>query len=274
MKNTIISLLCEGPHDVAFLSKVLKTNGFKSNESSKLKDYPQPISDLIINETKKTNVNELNIQEVRSSLIPSSTLKKDSIYLFLYSLGGDTKRENRINFLKDLITLIPAEGEFTPYPDFELGLIYFFDSDDKGISSRVQSINSEIESIIGSKPFTDHEQVSIIENVKVGCFIFTKSDEDLGKLEDIILPLMRENNEVIFDQASHYIDTHFVSKRCSGRFDKSKSTIGISGQLQKSGSSNVVCIAATDYLTPEKISTNTTCNKIIAFVNKFISIES
>lgn len=268
-KNIIISILCEGPHDVAFVSKILKTNGFSTNENLKLKEYPQPISDLIINETKKTNVKELNIQEVRSSLIPSSTLQRDSTYLFIYSMGGDNKKEARVNYLQNLITLVPAEGEINPYPDFNLGLVYFFDSDDKGIEARVQSINSEINSITGVSPFTGHEQIEVVDKLKIGCFIFTQLDNEFGKLEDILLPLMKRENEVIFDNAEKYIDDHLVQERCRGKFDRGKSTIGISGQLQKSGASNVVCISASDYITTKKINDDPTCLRIISFIEGF-----
>jgi hypothetical protein len=35
MDIQIIIALCEGPHDVAFLNKIFKTQGFVSNEKSK-----------------------------------------------------------------------------------------------------------------------------------------------------------------------------------------------------------------------------------------------
>ena len=56
MATQIITVLCEGPHDVAFITKILKTIGFKSNESTKLGEYPPPMNAILQNEVIKMNV--------------------------------------------------------------------------------------------------------------------------------------------------------------------------------------------------------------------------
>ena len=65
MTTKLITVLCEGPHDVAFINRVLKTKGFKSEEAIKLKEYPKPMNELFIQEIKKTNIEELNFTEVK-----------------------------------------------------------------------------------------------------------------------------------------------------------------------------------------------------------------
>ena len=82
MSTQIISVLCEGPHDVAFITKILKVNGFKSNDLAKLAEFPSPMNDLFKTEATKTNIEELNFAELRQTLLPSATLKKGNIYLF------------------------------------------------------------------------------------------------------------------------------------------------------------------------------------------------
>ena len=80
MAVQIIAILCEGPHDVEFISRILKHNGYSSNDKLKIKDFPVPINGLLKTEASKTNVEDLNLQEVRQVLLPSSTLKIDSNY--------------------------------------------------------------------------------------------------------------------------------------------------------------------------------------------------
>ena len=68
MAKQIITILCEGPHDVAFICRILKTTGFKSNESTKIGDYPTPFDQLLVNEASKTDIEQLNLSELRRNL--------------------------------------------------------------------------------------------------------------------------------------------------------------------------------------------------------------
>lgn len=139
-----------------------------------------------------------------------------------------------------------------------------------GINSRIDDINSEIDEVFKIRPFIDNGEVKLVEGLRLGSYIFSKEKTDLGKLEDIIMPLMRMGNEKIFDNAELYLKEHVDEARCKVKYDHQKSTIGLCGQLQKSGSSNVVCIGQTDYLTNEKILNDVTCKSILEFVNRFI----
>lgn len=269
--NKILTILCEGPHDVSFLTKLLKSIEFRSHDKTKIQNFPQPFKDLIINSVKETNIEELNIQEIRSTFIPSDILIKDNSFVFLYSMGGDTRKDIRSKFINSLLDLIPEKGEISPYDEFEVSIFLLLDADDKGVESRLDTINSELEEIFDERPFDKENSSKTIQGMKLGFSIFTKVNENYGKLEDIILPLMKQNNEEIFDSAEEFFDKYFSEERCKKKYDKSKSVICISGQLQKSGASNVVCIAQTDYLDSEKIRNDKSCQKIIEEINKFIA---
>ncbi len=300
MPTQIIIILCEGPHDVAFICRILKVNGFRSNESVKLGSYPKPINDILKSEFEKTNVEELNLQEIRNSLLPSNTLILDEKHVFLYSMGGDSKRVVRQNLLKTFRSLIPDEGEISAIPEnTNLSILYFLDSDEKGVQQRLLEINEEIIEALDEVDFNlfeSNSEIKLVSKLKLGSFIFTGEDNNLGKLEDILNPLMRSENEVMFDEATLFIDNHFnderlfplkitltdgniVENRSTRRgdrfnFDKGKSLIGIAGQIQNSGSSNVVCIQKSDLLTHEKISNSRKCQEIIIFLDSFINFDT
>ncbi len=268
MATQIIALLCEGAHDVEFLSRILKCNGFNSNDGLKIKEYPEPINNLLKTEATKTNVDDLNLITVRQVLLPGATLIKDDTYFLLYALGGDQKKEIRKQLVSDFYMLIPKENEISSLPEgTSLGVIYFLDSDDKGIAARILEINSEVNAIIGIEPFASHKEIYNHSGLKLGAYIFTGDDNDKGKLEDVLMPLMRKDNDDIFINANTYLEKHFQDKRKAQKYDKDKSIIGVVGQLQISGASNTVCIKKSDYLSKEKINADQKCIEIVGYIN-------
>ncbi len=280
MAIQLITIFCEGPHDVAFLTKILKSGGFKSNDKLKVGEFPLPYSQLLETEAKKSNVIDLNLQELRNTIMPSATLQKEDSFLFFYSMGGESRKDKRQKLLSAINSFIPkSKSEYSTLPENTvLSVLYFFDADNKGVSNRLVEIGKEINEIIneiGEKTFIKNgHKVSLFEDtLNVGTYIFYKQGEDTGKLEDILVPLMKLNNDKIFEDAERFIDENHNVARCrANNFDKKKSLVSTVGQLQKSGGSNVVCIGQTDYLTSEKIKANAQCIEITGFFNSFISI--
>jgi hypothetical protein len=104
------------------------------------------------------------------------------------------------------------------------------------------------------------------------------------------MPLMIKDNEDIFNKANDYLllknenrlrklkifheNENIVEKRTSKKmtFDLKKSAIGVAGQLQNSGKSNVVIIKDCDYITLEKIQNSDECCRILAFFEKLLNI--
>ena len=299
MPTQIIVALCEGPHDVSFICKILKSNGFVSNEHLKINQFPQPMDRLMAQEVVKTDVQELNLQEVRKGFLPTHTLQKGDVYVFLYSMGGDGKKVPRQSILQSLAITVRQEGEIKKdriADDTELSVLYFFDADAQGIPARLAQVNTEVREVIATIQadiFNANATYAIHEGIKLGCCIFTGADNATGKLEDILVPLMRDGNEDIFNDADGYLQKHFSDARLfplklntaanpitearsnkqgdKFKYDQNKSLVCVAGQLQKSGTANTVCISFADYLTLAKIQGNAKCQEIITFVNNVIN---
>lgn len=149
--------------------------------------------------------------------------------------------------------------------------------------------------MIGSIPdneFTSNGSFGLYEGIKLGCYIFAGDNNNTGKLEDILLPIMNENNTEIFEGANKFLtDFHsderlfplklnfteegVVEERSQKakdkyKYDRNKSLIGTIGQLQQSGGANTVCIGFTDYLTLNKIQMSEKCQAILKFLDDFI----
>lgn len=271
MGTKVIAVLCEGPHDVAFLTKLLKLTGLKVCEGTKLKDFPSPMDQILTTEATKANVEELKLSEINYALLPSGVLKneEDSSFFFLYALGGDSRKDKRNRILSTLMDSVPQKGEVTELiSDTKICIAYFLDSDDKGVEKRLNEITQEIRIVLdsGEISITENGQITTFNGLQIGGYVFRK-DEDRGKLEDILLPLMQTDNEKIFEDAKNYIETHYEVKRVKKKknFNEDKAIIGIAGQLQKSGTSNNVIISQTDYITLDKVNEDTKCQEIISF---------
>lgn len=270
MANNIIIGLCEGPHDVAFLHKILKSNSFKTSQNIKLAEYPRPMNQLMVEEVKKTNINELNLQTARSVLLPGSVLRKENNFVFLYSLGGDTRKEIRQTILKRLISLLPKDGKYEVIPnDTSINLLYFFDADEKGENTRYNEVKEEVIQILKDSTFDDETRLLKFNELLLGCYIFS-NDDGKGKLEDLLIPLMSTGNEEIFKKANEFYEQFYDEVRGKKGADKKKAIIGVSGQLQKSGSTNTVIIGQSDYINSAKIKESSKCSSIIHFFEKFI----
>lgn len=276
----IISVFCEGPHDIAFLTKLLKAADYQSNDGSKINDYPTPINKLLLAEANKSNLQDLNLQTIKQTTLPLTSLKKDNNYLLFYALRGDQKRAERISYLRKIKKLLPTPNEIIRLPpNTKLSVLYFFDADEKGKTDRISSINAEIREVFdnlsASTRLTTENPINIDKHLSLGAYIFTQPNTETGKLEDLIEPLMREGNETIFSAAEQFINDHHDARRCTrNNFNRQKSIIGVSGQLQKSGVSNFDCIRQTDYLTKEKLLSHEECKKIIALFNALITTST
>lgn len=293
--NELITVFCEGPHDVAFIYRIFKSLGYKSNDSCKIGAFPMPFNDLMKQETEKSNVENLNLQEVRRGFLPTRTLKKENKFIFLYSVGSDTKQAPRQEMLRKLFNFIPAEDEFPVLPEgTKLSVIYLFDADERGVIARLNYVNREINAIIETEErvnFIENGTYQIANEIRFGTYIFTGEDDNTGVLEDILIPLMNVDNEEIFEFAGFFINEYFDDarlfplkiktnnttplieenrssrKKDKYKFDNKKSLVGVVGQLQCSGKANTVCISDSDYITLLKIQTNRKCIEISNFLN-------
>lgn len=271
MQTQIITILCEGPHDVAFLTKILKTTGFVSHERVTLDEYPVPFNSFLINSTIKVNVSELNLQEVRQVLLPSNVLKFENTYLFLYSMGSISKVCNNQEILKSLLAFVSKEGEIPRLPqETKLGIVYFIDADNDGVTANLKKLNDGLMSIFNKVIFQVHNEIVHIDGVQLGNFIFTGDDGETGNLEDILIPLMKEGNEKIFEDAFDFLTYHSNNLENQRDYDLGKGTIGTVGQLQKSGMANAVIIGQTNYITQEKVGKSEKCQEINHFFSRYV----
>ena len=278
--------LCEGPHDVAFLYRILRVNGLQKY-SKPIGEFPAPLDDYFTKEAAGEDLERLKLEQVRNRRLPSEVLAYgDDALVLLYAIGGDSKAAIRQKLLQDIGSMYgrdPLEKKIGTGATAECSILYFFDADQRGTETRLREIRRELSGILrqevslsGRPPRYRHAN-----SITYAAHIFAEAGEPTGKLEDILLPLMRQDNEEIFRHAEDYVRLHDPErlprlkirlengqltekrdKKEKGEYHRDKSIIGVAAQLQNSGSTNAVCIKHSDYLNRNKIVSDPSCQEI------------
>ncbi len=296
----IVFVLCEGPHDVAFLSRLLSADGYLKYRQP-LSKFPKPLDGWMTQISRNLSIEDLSLDRMYDDIkavLPSNAMlneEKDQLIL-LYSMSGDSHEERRnkvISTLKSWSQPPVEEKEFSLMEECSeignnYGLIVIFDADDMGVNSRIEEAKANlckyfpiVESITKNGEITYPDEI-----IKIGIYIFADPSTKKGTLESILLPLMRHDNESMFDDAKDYLSKHHDDTRLKSlifkktpegiietrdkknKFHPIKSIMGVVGQLQNSGTSNTVCIEKADYITLEKIQKDSICQDILQMFSK------
>jgi len=268
-------VMVEGPHDGAFISKVMKVNGY-STFSKPINEYePKMMAEYLKGQYKNAPVGELNLQSVRQQILfPSYALTSGDEIILIFHMGGDSRVDRRTRLVKDLrdFFLSPASRSTGVVTNQDtLTFIYEFDADQSGVDERLKQANDEIGNLdAGFSGFQANASYVVSNGIRWGVYVFAKEDGK-GKLEDIILPMMEEGNEDIADCAKDYVDrrasfTLFQKEKPTKHPEKAR--IGVMGQLQKAGSAIPAIIEQSAYLTDEKIRKSPICMDIFNFLAK------
>lgn len=281
MRVTIV--MCEGPHDVAFMSRIMHADGYHTYNEV-INDYPAFVSKFIKGFIIKGSLSDLNLKAARGGLfLPSFSLFKDENLLLLYQLQGDSKKDGRRVIVSDFDLLFTQSIAVTSgllTADDSLSVVYVYDADNKGVGKRINEINSEL-----SEFLNPDKKMSVVQagfdyyhGIKYGAYVFHIPDDadGHGRLEDMVVPLMSQSNSDIRNDVDILVGRRETrqyglfsekSKKKDKDFDTQKATIGIMGQLQKSGSPNATIIEQSSFITDEQILNDKACIEIISFVN-------
>ncbi|RCH56415.1 hypothetical protein DJ568_00715 [Mucilaginibacter hurinus] len=271
----LLIVITEGAHDVAFLYKLFRY-GIKSTDvtAKKINEFPEPLKSLFISTFKNYEYENSNL--FGRPEIPTILRHEDkNIFILLYAAGGDSK----IHIWKDLIQKFQDLYYSPDLPtQLTISLSLMFDADKLGLKKRQEYLVARFSSLIPELTGIDVENNSNIISSKEfkQCCIYTFCNEDgFGNLEDIVLPLMKQDNDVMFGDAEGYLKKNIdtarpTSKKFTDNFDLNKSIIGIAGQLQFSGIANNNIIKQCDYINEEKINNHPKCEELLIVLRKLI----
>jgi hypothetical protein len=290
MAYKVILALLEGPHDVAFVYRILKENGFNSTKKI-IKDLPSPLDKYLSNPRQflSASFDNLKVGAVRLASFPMEVLEKGENTILLFPTGGVTQSEIRKKIISQFnaIKELGNEGSADNEKELSISILYLLDAENDGLSFRLRAIENEIKEAMEiteqNLEFTNASFLKV-DDIDFGVYIFTEPEKEIGRLEDILLPLMRLNNDDIFDHAHTFLnkvnefnlfngktnhnDVMKISKVDNQKFNYEKSLISAAGQLQTSGKSNVQVIREGSFLSKEKILGESNCIEIAKFIEK------
>lgn len=259
----VIIAICEGQHDVAFLSRVLLVNGF-SLEDKKIGQLPIPFNKRFEAELSEVRVpdRKLGFQTPGPNL-PSASFKKDDRLVFVHNLNGDGRAIERQKLIKMYRELSGNDDFSTQIP---YRFLYFFDADEIGIYQRLTEIHEEVG--LDDTITLSNGSVVTFDEVEWGGYIFHDIETDVGTLEDLLLSHFDNKVESLKSSIETFLGINRLEEERTKRlifdgnqetytgrskyYDK-KSILGVFGQLQFSGVSNAVLINQTDFLRAEDI---------------------
>ena len=295
--NKIVIALCEGPHDTAFLYRVLRSDCYQLF-SDKIDELPNVVTQFIKQGYRKIDTLEtLKLDALRNYNIPNKILHKGNTLVLLYAMGGDSeKMENskRLALVKEYTSTLMSSNddvkEFNPFDEdgfstnqVEYSFLFFYDADEDA-SKQIKKSNDYLKELEIEEKLT-HNQYIKNENINYGCFIFSE-DGTKGALENIMFKVIEtKENQVLLEKAKEYFNLcdqdrypkkrsikyqnntckEYAKKKKTSKIYEKKSILGIIGQLQNSGASNVVTIEHSDYIKLEKDSIPTSIQEIIDF---------
>lgn len=267
-------VMCEGLHDIAFITRILKMNGY-SDEGGELDKLDKRFRAFF---TKHLNKRKERIGFISDFKIPHTILKKDGNVIFFHKLEGDQRQKNREELKKNYLKLTEfdeAEDEY--FEKISYRFLYFLDADDKLVEERVGELKTELN-------LEEFSPISIKkkEGQEYGCYIFCNENNKKGKLEDILLKVIRENDKNKYDEVKCFLDKleekdKSTTKRYndienkyegSSKYDRYKTKLGILGQLKISGVANQVIIQSTDYFKRENVEKLNQYNDILKLFEK------
>lgn len=265
-------VMVEGPHDGAFISKIMQVHEFKTCKVP-IGDYqPKFIAKYLGIQYKKAPVDQLNLQSVRQEILfPSYSLIQGNCQLLIFQMNGDSRADRRNRLVREIFGFVHSTMTADAMTaDDKITFVYEFDADEMGVAARLQQVNDEIRLIDSECPaiLANGEYVES-KGIRWGAFIFADTNGK-GKLEDIILPMMEIDNEDIATCAKELVDRRdsFILFRGKKTLKHPlKARIGVMGQLDKEGSANPAIIEQSSYLTSEKIKKSPVCESIFSFLS-------
>lgn len=273
----LLIVFCEGPHDAEFIARVLRVlNGCEDHSGKKLRDYPMALGDYYEGALRRMSFLEKNKGGVFSDIpLPVILKQSEQTFVLVHSMGGDSKWAEAKPVLQNFLDL----SNSSTFGHFMVNFALFYDCDKLGIEAREEKARKHLQEIFPNEEgrlelLTHGTYIKLSNGIMTGIFIFTGEDKNEGDLEDIMLPIMEQDeshkpNAEIFQEAKKFVDRFFDEKRKQGKFNAKKSIIGIAGQLQFSGFHNTIIIQKSDYLSDDKLNDSPQIKKIATFFKLF-----
>lgn len=277
-----VLVLCEGPHDIAFLTRLLALTADAIPQDVAVSKLEWPFGKLFTDRFASRNANDAKLGS-SGPVLPDEPplldavwkLPDDSRQWYFLNCCGDS-RSGQINaFFKLVIALSQM-----PEPDrrlTELGIVFVNDADDIGIAARQKRITDNHAALLS--PLLPNFATLAANGVQhsggygAGTCVFSKPGTDKGTLEEIVWPMMQATDSTRHDLSLALMEKFAVHGTKIGP-DKPvskmlKAALTTAGQVECPGYSLAVVLRETQALDASAMKADPSSQ---AFVNVLMKV--
>lgn len=282
-------MFCEGPHDAAFVSLLLKRELGFQQQKLKLSELPYPLANVLKTSFQNRASEDLRLDLARRFFLPEYVLAQDSRLVLVFSYGGSNRRDSMQPFLDAVFTLLSVtsfsstEQQVTP-PAYAYTI--FADADARGEAGTRNHIGLEFTTVGGFNWLSNQwVQINTTKAASqdtcfgpVASYVWRKSQEDCGTLEDLVLECLA--GDANLQQTLGYIDSRFdwsppegaqPEQVCSHAAARLKAAFCLEGQRQKPGGSLAVILGQSNLLGANELNRSVAVMDCRAFLHEWLA---
>ncbi|WP_201446475.1 hypothetical protein [Burkholderia gladioli] len=281
-------MFCEGPHDAAFLNRLLKTQlSFKKAEL-KLSELPYPVSDVLQQSFKTRAADDLRLDLAKKFFLPDYILERDEALVMIFNYGGSNRKANMSPFLEKIFTLLDAPTFVRPGQSANraiLSYVVFADADARGLIGTRTEVSADL-AVIGDSPWlsnswqTFRDTMAVMQDSAFGsaaAYIWKKSAEDNGTLEDVVHEC--RSGHPGLQQTLDFLDARFnwtppagatQEQECAIAAKRLKAAFCVEGQREKPGMSLGVVLDQTGLLEQAAVMGSAAVQDCLAFLGAWL----
>lgn len=277
-------MFCEGPHDAAFLNRVLKKQLDFEAVQLLVSQLPYPIGNVLKQSFKNRAAEDLRLDLAKKFFMPDYLLQQGGTLVLVFNYGGANRPKAIPPFLEELFVLLQAPM-FSDGLQVPLSYLVFADADVLGTATARNQISTDLQNI-GGEPWlkTDWHAIAGSRAAQqssahgpVASYIWRQWGQDYGTLEDVVLECLSDNENI--HETLAFVDAHFdwtlaptakPDKICANAAKRLKAAFCVEGQQAKPGGSLGVILDQGELLTAERLAASQSVQDCVAFLRAWL----
>lgn len=282
-------MFCEGPHDAAFLNRLLKKELGFSQRRLKVSDLPYPLGNVLRKSLADRSAEDLRLDLARKFFLPDHVLAREETLVLVFSYGGSNRQCSLSTFLENVFPLLDAPV-FSSFGQEAAQSVYaytiFADADARGEAGTRDLICDEFATVGGSAWLSNEWQRINRSRAAyqptlygpVATYIWRNSQEDRGTLEDLILECLDGDDNLMLTLS--HLDARFdwaappgatPDQICAGSARRLKAAFCVEGQKQKPGGGLSVVLDQSDLLRVDSLKKSAAVQDCLTFLNDWFA---
>ena len=194
-----VLVFCEGRHDVAFAQRSLGAHGGCEWVDKPVRELPSPFGrgkttpkGLIAMRYERQSLEDLTLRDAAHPPLPcfESVVENnstDTLFVLVRAHGQDQVDATR-GLLEDLDVTITEEAAGS-FDVSEYAAAFLFDANADGVATKLTAFRDRFGAHFGDLAGLAHRAWVTTATVPVGCFVFHRSAQETGTIEDHLAPM-------------------------------------------------------------------------------------